>query len=127
MTPVRPTGYTLPRLVLPAALLIINGAGEAGIYGYQLKKQLLELPLTRRWPPDITGIYRVLRRLETQGFLASEVKPPEAGPARRVFRLTPAGTKYLQEWIEALEAWHFEVHRFMEAARSAGVTDIVLE
>jgi DNA-binding PadR family transcriptional regulator len=99
----RPAGYTLPRLVTPAVLLLVNAAGEEGIYGYHLKKQFRDFPFTRVRPPDITGVYRVLRRLEAQGYLISEVKPPIKGPERKIFRITPEGKKYLQEWIKALE------------------------
>jgi DNA-binding PadR family transcriptional regulator len=112
--------------VTPAALLLINAAGVEGIYGYHLKKQFRDFPLTRVRPPDITGIYRILRRLEAQGYLTSEVKPPLRGPERKIFRITPEGKKYLQDWIKALEEYHFEIHQFMQAALTAGVTDIVL-
>jgi len=122
----RPPGYGLPRLVTPAVLLLINEAGEEGIYGYQLKKQFQDFPLTRLRSPDLTGIYRVLRRLESQGYLTSEIKPPLRGPGRKIFKITPEGKNYLQDWIKALEEYHFEIHQFMKAALAAKVTDIVL-
>jgi PadR family transcriptional regulator PadR len=123
----KPAGYNLPKLFNLAALVVLSRAGEEGVYGYQLKKLLLELPLTRRHPLDISGVYRTLKRLEKQGFLTSKVEGRPGGPERRIFKISPAGNIYLQEWIEVLEGWHYEIHRSIEAARDAGLTDIVLE
>jgi DNA-binding PadR family transcriptional regulator len=127
MTPPKPATITLPKLLSFAALMNLARAGEEGVYGYQLKKLLLELPLTRRNPPDISGVYRTLKRLEKKGFLTSKVGERIKGPERRIFQITPAGNIYLQEWIQALEEWHYEIHSLMEAARDTGLTDIILE
>ena len=126
MTRPKPPVCNLPKLLNFATLIILAGAGKEGLYGYQLKKLLLELPLTRRNPPDISGVYRTLKRLEKKGFLTSKVGEKIKGPKRRIFQITPAGNIFLQEWIEVLEGWHYAIHRSIEAARDAGLTDIVL-
>jgi DNA-binding PadR family transcriptional regulator len=123
----RPAGYNLPKLVNLAVLLLLSRAGAEGIHGYQIKKLLSELPLTKRRPPDISGVYRALQRLETQGFLVSEAGEKVAGPERRLFKITPAGLVHLQEWVEALEEWHYEIHRLVLEARAAGIVNTVLD
>ena len=123
----RPAGYNLPKLLNLAVLLVISRAGEGGIHGYQTKKLLSELPLTKRRPPDISGVYRTLQRLENQGFLISEAGERVGGPDRRLFRITSAGMVHFKEWVEALEEWHYEIHRLVLEARTAGIIDTVLE
>jgi DNA-binding PadR family transcriptional regulator len=126
MTLPKPAGYNLPKLLNFATLMILARAGEEGVYGYQLKKLLLELSLTRRQPPDISGVNRTLKRMEKQGIITSKVGERIKGPERRIFQISLAGNIYLQEWIKVLEGWHYEIHRSIEAARDAGLTDIVL-
>jgi DNA-binding PadR family transcriptional regulator len=123
----RPAGYNLPKLLNLAVLLILSRAGEEGMHGYQIKKLLSELPLTKRRPPDISGVYRALRGLEAQGFLASEAGEKVTGPERRVFRITPAGVVHFKEWVEALEEWHYEIHSLVLEAMNAGIVSTVLE
>ena len=59
-------------------------------YGYSLRQALAE----RGMPIEEGTLYPLLRRLETQGLLASEWKI-EDGPPRRYYRLNDAGEALL--------------------------------
>jgi len=59
-------------------------------YGYSLRQALAE----RGMPIEEGTLYPLLRRLETQGLLASEWKIEE-GPPRRYYRLNDAGEELL--------------------------------
>ncbi len=48
-------------------------------------------------PPGM--IYRHLRDLEENGLVSSEWKTDEAGPAKRMYQLTPEGERILEYWI----------------------------
>jgi PadR family transcriptional regulator PadR len=69
------------------------------MYGYQIAK-LIE---ARTKDVDIMkqgALYPVLRSLEAEGLLQSEVEPSVAGPPRRYYKITDAGRKTLKKWIE---------------------------
>jgi DNA-binding PadR family transcriptional regulator len=51
---------------------------------------------------DPGGMYRVLRRLEDEGFVASTWSEGEYGPQRRRYELTDEGRSLLRQWAEHL-------------------------
>jgi DNA-binding PadR family transcriptional regulator len=61
-------------------------------YGYSLRQALAE----RSMPIEEGTLYPLLRRLETQGLLASEWRI-EDGPPRRYYRLNDAGEAMLAD------------------------------
>jgi DNA-binding PadR family transcriptional regulator len=51
-------------------------------------------------PPDVGGLYRLLRGLESDGSLRSRwATNPGSGPARRVYELTDSGRNALDGWV----------------------------
>lgn len=70
-------------------LLVDRGAN----YGYELYRELA----ARRVCADRSAVYRVLRKLEREGCLASRWMRPIAGPPRRSYRLSPIGRRRLDE------------------------------
>jgi DNA-binding PadR family transcriptional regulator len=44
-------------------------------------------------------VYNILNRLEARGFIAATVEEQEKLPARRRFRLTPAGRRRFDKWL----------------------------
>ena len=66
-------------------------------HGYDLVRQLSsELP--DDMVPDPGVVYRLLRRLEADGAVASTLRSGGGGPARKVYTLTDAGRSCLKEW-----------------------------
>jgi PadR family transcriptional regulator PadR len=68
------------------------------MYGYEIAKQLESLadgPL----PMNQGALYPVLRSLEKQGMLLSQVEPSATGPPRRYYRMTKAGKEALDDWV----------------------------
>ena len=51
---------------------------------------------------DERNLYRLLRGLEREGLVTSSWDVGAGGPARRVYQLTPAGTRLLKAWATAL-------------------------
>lgn len=64
-------------------------------HGYEIWRELVAQDRTRAGNP--TAIYRALRALEADGLVTSSWKLPDAGPARRVYRLTAQGRRALEE------------------------------
>lgn len=66
-------------------------------HGYELVRQLSsELP--EDMVPDPGVVYRLLRRLEQEGAVASTLRSGGGGPARKVYSLTAAGRSRLRAW-----------------------------
>ncbi len=84
------------RFVEPAVLLLL---AEGPRHGYELKQDLRALAEDQA---DAANLYRALRQLELEGIVHSDWSLADRGPARRVYRLTSAGRRLLDQWAEAL-------------------------
>ena len=60
---------------------------------------LFDSSIRHFWQTDLSQIYRALETLEASGAVRSRSMPSPRGPARRVYRLTPAGRRRLIEWV----------------------------
>jgi len=97
------SGKNLTRQVRPAVLAILAGGEE---HGYLIVQHLAELRLFGdNETPDPSGVYRVLKQMETEGLVTSSWDTDGSGPARRLFALTEAGTACLTHWISTLEEY----------------------
>jgi PadR family transcriptional regulator PadR len=80
-----------PRGVSRACILLL--LDERRTHGYDLIERLKPFGFERS---DPSWIYRSLRWLEEAGFVSVSWHTPAAGPARRVFEVTPAGRQALE-------------------------------
>lgn len=82
-------------------LSVIERAAEP-LYGYQIAKQVEEtaegVPIMKHG-----SLYPVLRSLEDNGLLESNVEPSVSGPPRRYYTITDEGRITLREWARI---WH---------------------
>lgn len=100
-------------LVEPAVIAaLLSGGG----HGYDLRREIAELT-GDRVTVDSGGLYRVLRRLEDEGFVHSTWVQGEAGPQRREYELTDEVHALAQDWVVHLR----------EREQLAGVLAGVLE
>jgi PadR family transcriptional regulator PadR len=80
------------------ALAAIARSAEP-IHGYEIARQLSE-----EAPEGLTfkqgTLYPMLRTLEAEGLLRSELVPSSEGPARKCFTLTAEGRRVLAAWQE---------------------------
>ena len=51
------------------------------------------------WDAELPQIYPALRRLLRGGYVALKRRPSPRGPARREYRITPAGRHEFHEWL----------------------------
>lgn len=85
-------------LVEPAAIAALLAGGS---HGYDMRRAILEM--TRgEVDVDAGGLYRALRRLETEGSVTSEWFDESAGPRRRDYEITLAGRDLARDWIAHL-------------------------
>ena len=66
--------------------------------GYKLSEELSKVGIDPSYIPS--GItYRLLRDMEANGLLVSKWETSGSGPAKRVYKITDAGKKYLGAWL----------------------------
>jgi poly-beta-hydroxybutyrate-responsive repressor len=92
----------------PALLLLLR---ERPAHGYELLESLAELLPGERI--DMGNLYRALRALERDGLVDSDWHADAPGPARRVYALTDAGVRLLDEWAGALESARGRIDAFL--------------
>lgn len=95
------TGRSLDRMLRPAVLTVLCDHRQ-GLHGYAIEKQLQVFGFFREQLPDYTGLYRLLKRMEAEGLLRSTEQDSQAGPSRRMFRLTNRGANCLSHWFASL-------------------------
>ncbi|MDP2183777.1 MAG: PadR family transcriptional regulator [Actinomycetota bacterium] len=85
-------------LVEPAALAALLNKGA---HGYDLRREISEMT-NGELEVDAGGLYRVLRRLEDDGFVSSAWVEGESGPQRRDYVLTVEGRELAEDWLAHL-------------------------
>ncbi len=91
-------------------LLSVLGQADEPLYGYQIAKRLEDDG------EDVTmmkqgALYPVLRSLQKNGLLQSQVEPSLSGPPRRYYEITDAGREAFEQWTSI---WHRN-QRFVDA------------
>lgn len=115
------SGVTLDRLIQPAILVLLV---KEPLHGYRLAQELAELPPFRGEQPDPSGVYRLLRAMESRGLVVATWDVSERGPARRLYELTDAGRACLVRWLETLERYQGAVAELVSLAREAASASI---
>ncbi len=92
-------GTTLDKLVQPALLAVLI---DGPLHGYELAKKIGEIPGFLDQSPDLSGIYRILKNLESRGMITSFWETPNQGRAKRLVKITASGIECLQKWEKTL-------------------------
>jgi PadR family transcriptional regulator PadR len=90
-------------------VLAVLGQLRAEHYGYTLRKALAE----RGLPVDEGTLYPLLRRLESQGLLASEWRE-EDKREKRFYRLSPAGERVVRLLVAEWRGLNASIARILE-------------
>jgi PadR family transcriptional regulator PadR len=97
----------LPKTFLQPCLLLL--LKEEPGYGYDLVVRLRELGLD----DDSAAVYRALRALEQRDEVSSYWNTSSTGPARRMYRLTPAGDEALSASVAAVGETQLAIERLL--------------
>ena len=98
------TGSNLDRFVRPCVMAVLAGH-PGGLHGYVVAQHLQDIAIFGDNPPDMTGLYRVLKALESEGYLSSTWDIEGSGPARHIYALTESGRDCLCQWATTLRAY----------------------
>ena len=110
------SGGTLAKLVHPAVLTILAGGP---LHGYRIVERMANMPVTGGTRPNPTGVYRVLRALEEEGYVTSTWDLSDRGPAKKSYRLTSEGRQCLDRWVETLDDYRRAIGKLLAEARRA--------
>lgn len=85
----------------PSTEYVLLGALFSGPrHGYEIM-QFLESALESTWQVSTSQLYVLLKRLEHDGLLESNLETQETRPSKRVFSLTSRGKKAFLEWLQS--------------------------
>jgi PadR family transcriptional regulator, regulatory protein PadR len=112
------SGATLDKLLQPA---ILTALLQGDVHGYRLVQQVAGMPLFKGRNPDVSGVYRSLRLMESRKLVVASWNLSERGPAKRLYRLTPAGRECLLQWQETLIVYREAIGDLLAATRKACV------
>ena len=90
-----------------AELAVLTLVAERPRHGYEIERVIGERGM-REWTEiGFSSIYYLLKKLEREGLIEGQLEAAKRGPARKVYRLTPAGREAARAGvIEALAAPH---------------------
>ena len=82
-----------------AELAILSLVAEQPRHGYEIERVIEERGM-REWTEiGFSSIYYLLKKLEREGMIAGQLEEAERGPARKVYRPTPAGRDALRAGV----------------------------
>jgi len=109
-------GATLDKLVQPAMLAIL---AKESLHGYELARKIGEIPHLLGEAPDVSGIYRMLKSLESRGMVTSEWDVSPGGHPKRLFTITTDGRQCLENWNLTLQSYHKAVGSLLKTTQKA--------
>lgn len=109
-------GATLDRLIQPA---ILAALAEGPSHGYRIAERIGEMPNVIGEKPDVSGVYRFLKNMESKGLVVPSWETPDQGHAKRLYQITAAGEKCLARWAETLETYVAAITGLLEVVRAA--------
>lgn len=108
------------RFLLPAILLLLS---ERPAHGYGLVPELARFGFGH---VDRPAVYRALAQLERDGMVTAPGARPEPGRNRRVYRVTPLGSRVLRAWMDVIKEEHDRLESVLRRYQATGSTDAVL-
>jgi DNA-binding PadR family transcriptional regulator len=109
-------GTTLDKLIQPAMLAIL---AKGPLHGYELARQVGEIPHFLDEAPDVSGVYRMLKSLESRGMVTSDWDMSQSGRPKRLFTITEAGGRCLEHWNITLQKHHKAVGSLLKVTQKA--------
>lgn len=110
------SGATLDKLVQPAILAALT---EGAIHGYRLAERINEIPGLFGEKPDVSGIYRFLKKMEAAGLVTSSWESGGQGHAKRLYEITAGGRACLARWNATLEAYQKTITALVQQTKDA--------
>jgi PadR family transcriptional regulator, regulatory protein PadR len=109
-------GGTLDKLVQPAILAALT---EGPLHGYRLAERIGQTGAVYGGTPDISGVYRFLKKMEAAGLVVSTWEAGSTGHAKRLYEITTSGRTCLARWASTLEAYLESISNLLSETKAA--------
>ncbi len=106
----------MDKLIQPALLAIL---AKEPLHGYELARRIGGIPNFLEQAPDLSGIYRFLKTLESRGLVVSSWDTSGNRQAKRLFEITAEGKKCLRHWTRTLENYRKAIDSLIVTTRNA--------
>ncbi len=100
-------GKSLDHFLQPTILMILS---KEEMHGFMLLQKISETPLFAGEYPDPTGLYRFLKKMESQGMLASHEEKQENLPSKKIYEITDFGRECLINWEQTIKQYASELN-----------------
>ncbi len=98
----------MQRFLQPCLLLLLKMKPS---YGYELVEDLRQFGFDDL--PDPATTYKNLRIMEQEGWVTSQWDTGGAGPARRIYKVTPEGEDLIRSWAVAIRKTKESLNAFL--------------
>ncbi len=85
---------------LATEFIVLGSLMKGPRHGYEII-QFLDTDLGFTWYVSTSQVYTLLKRLEQNGLLSSNMESQKSRPSKRVFSLTTAGKKGFLDWLHS--------------------------
>jgi DNA-binding PadR family transcriptional regulator len=97
------------KFIEPSLLLFLS---KGSSYGYDLIEKLKELGF-HKGAVDVGGVYRVLRKLEKDGYVRSFWAKTPGQKRKRYYDITPQGIRLLDKWTGQIKERRKALSKFV--------------
>ena len=74
---------------------------QKSMHGYELHQFFTApSPLEKAWHLGISQMYKLLKDLESQGYVEVSIEPQETRPDKKVYQVTPSGRQAFLDWLQ---------------------------
>lgn len=105
-------GSFLERFIQPYVLLTLSGES---MHGFSIYKKLLESEIIDYSGVDPTGLYRTLKKMETNGLIFSKWSVADSAQPRKVYSITADGVECLKHWKVTLNQYKNDIEKLATA------------
>ena len=109
-------GKSLDHFLQPTILMLLK---DEEMHGFLLLKKISETPLFAGEYPDPTGLYRLLKKMETTGMLASREEPQKDFPSKKMYSITEYGKQCLANWEQTIRQYAQELMQLVDLIAEA--------
>lgn len=113
------TGAFLERFIQPSILMYLC---NENLHGFSLLKKLKESEIIDYSGIDPTGLYRMLKKMETTGLLSSVWDTDGPAQPRRIYSITDEGRVCLSYWEKTLAEYADAICRLSRAASKSAAS-----
>ena len=115
------TGAFLERFVQPSVLMYLN---TESLHGFSLLKKLRESDVMDYSGIDPTGLYRMLKKMESAGLMTSRWDTERSPQPRKIYSISEEGRYCLSNWKKTLIEYKYAIDKLSNAvSKSIGESE----